>query len=184
MAASSAPAALAGLLLQDRVERRLGRPGPTAALLALAGGALLLADRQAGSAPARDRGIPGHPQGSPALPRSPDLTAASLAQVVALVPGVSRTGATLTALRARGVSREESLRTSMLMSLPVTLGAAGLTSLRGRAAPPLLPTALAGVSAYASARRVRPSRGFVVASVAYRLGVAAAVAAKLRRERR
>jgi undecaprenyl-diphosphatase len=169
---SSAPAAVAGLLLEDVVERRLGKPKPTAALLAASAVALWLADRRPQPHPPH-RGTEGGV-----------LVLAALAEVPALAPGVSRTGATLTALRARGVARDDAMTTSLLMSLPVTLGAAGLTAVRGREAPPLVPTALAGLSAYAAARRVRPSRGLVVACVAYRLGLAAAVAARLRRERR
>jgi undecaprenyl pyrophosphate phosphatase UppP len=103
--------------------------------------------------------------------------------VVALAPGVSRTGATLTALRARGVDREEALRTSLLMSLPVTLGAAGLTAVRARQLPAAVPTAVAGLTAYAAARRVRATEGFVTGSVLYRLAVATGVAVKLRRNR-
>jgi hypothetical protein len=76
------------------------------------------------------------------------------------------------------------MKTSLLMSLPITLGAAGLTAVRGREVPALVPSALAGISAYATARRTRVSRGLVTATVAYRLALAAAVAARLRRERR
>ena len=182
---SSAPAAVAGLLLGDVVERRFGRPGPTAALLAVAGAALLLADRQADSPhphPTDHRKDHHTPVGQ-GFRRSPALGAAAAAQVVALAPGVSRTGATLTALRASGVDRDAALRTSLLMSLPVTVGAAGLTAVRGRKAPPLVPTAVAGVTAYVTARRVRATKGFVTGSVLYRLAVAATVAARLRRER-
>jgi undecaprenyl-diphosphatase len=171
--ASAAPAALAGLLLHDAVERRLGRPGSTAALLGVAAAALWVADGQAESGnPGRSGAVTGR-----------DIRAAALAQIPALAPGVSRTGATLTALRARGVGRDEAMRTSLLMSVPVTLGAAGLTAVRGREVPALVPTVLAGVGAYATARRVRASRGLIAACVAYRLGLAAAVAARLRRER-
>ena len=160
---TSAPAAAAGFLLLGPVERRLGRPGPTAALLAGAGVALWLADRRT------------------ARGRSDGLAAAAGAQVLALAPGVSRSGATLTALRAAGVEREEALRTSLLMSLPVALGAAGLTAVRGRRLPPAVPSLVAGVAAYAAARR-RPSAQRVVSgSVIYRLAVAAAVATRLPR---
>jgi undecaprenyl-diphosphatase len=187
LALSSVPAAVAGLVLGDVVERRLGRPGPTAALLAGAGLALLLADRQADSpqppSPSRDPRKAHPTQVGDSFRRSTDLASAAAAQVVALAPGVSRTGATLTALRARGVDRDEALRTSLLMSLPVTLGAAGLTAARGRELPPVVPTAVAGVTAYAAARRVRATKGFVTGSVLYRLAVAAIVAARLRRER-
>lgn len=46
------------------------------------------------------------------------------AQVLALIPGVSRSGITMTAARALGINREESARFSMLLSIP-TIGAAG-----------------------------------------------------------
>jgi undecaprenyl-diphosphatase len=44
-------------------------------------------------------------------------------QSLALVPGVSRSGSTITASRLLGFSRAESARISFLLSLPVTLGA-------------------------------------------------------------
>ena len=47
-----------------------------------------------------------------------------LAQVLALIPGVSRSGITMTAARFLGVNREEAARFSMLLSIP-TIGAAG-----------------------------------------------------------
>lgn len=190
LALSAAPAAVAGLLLQDLVERRLGGPRRTAALMAASAAALWVADRQGDSGPRalRDRGKGAPPLGGAGLPRSPevssrDLATAALAQVAALAPGVSRTGVTLTALRARGVDREQAFRTSLLMSLPVTVGAAGLTAVRGRARPPLLPTALAGATAYAAARRVPSARRVVAVSVAYRLVVAAAVPVVARRRK-
>ncbi|MCY3785308.1 MAG: undecaprenyl-diphosphate phosphatase [bacterium] len=46
------------------------------------------------------------------------------AQALALVPGVSRSGAVMTAARLRGHSRPESARLAMLMSVPVIAGAA------------------------------------------------------------
>ena len=51
-----------------------------------------------------------------------------LAQAVALVPGTSRSGITMTVGRAMGLTRVEAARFSMLMSLPV-IGAGGLYSL-------------------------------------------------------
>lgn len=47
-----------------------------------------------------------------------------LAQVLAIVPGVSRSGVTISAARLLGVRREEAARFSMLLSVP-TIGAAG-----------------------------------------------------------
>ena len=51
-----------------------------------------------------------------------------LAQAVALVPGTSRSGITMTVGRALGLTRVEAARFSMLMSLPI-IGAGGLYSL-------------------------------------------------------
>jgi hypothetical protein len=70
------------------------------------------------------------------------------------------------------------------MSLPIALGAAGLTAVRGRELPPAVPSVVAGVAAYGAARRVRATQGFVTGSVLYRLAVAAAVVVRLKRERR
>jgi hypothetical protein len=55
---------------------------------------------------------------------------------------------------------------------------------RGKQAPPLLPSALAAGAAYATARRARGSRRFYTGSALYRLGLAAVVAARLRKENR
>jgi undecaprenyl-diphosphatase len=114
------------------------------------------------------------------------VAGAALAQVAALVPGVSRSGATLTALRLLGVERTAAARFTLLMSLPVTAGAAGLTLLRAdrgaarTAAPGVLAAAAAGAAtATLTARRgVRPAR----AAALYRLGLAAVVARRLSRE--
>lgn len=51
-----------------------------------------------------------------------------LAQSLALIPGTSRSGITMTAGRALGLSREASARFSMLMSLPI-IGAGGMYAL-------------------------------------------------------
>src|SRR5207248_11404269 len=48
-----------------------------------------------------------------------------IAQAVALQPGVSRSGVTITAARGVGVNREDAARFSFLLSLPI-IGGAGL----------------------------------------------------------
>jgi undecaprenyl-diphosphatase len=171
LAAATVPAALAGALLADPVEQRLGRPPQLAALLAAAGAALWLADRR--------------PQRTATVgPREAALAAG--AQVLALAPGVSRSGAVLTALRAAGVEREAATRFSLLLSLPITVGAAVLTL--GRADRELLlalrrplttgipAAALAAAGVTRLARRGTTTPG----AVAYRLGLAAVVARRLR----
>lgn len=58
-----------------------------------------------------------------------DALVVGLAQVMALVPGTSRSGITMTAARLLGYEREESARISMLMSIPTILGAGTLATL-------------------------------------------------------
>jgi len=56
-----------------------------------------------------------------------EAVAIGLAQATALVPGVSRSGATITLGLFLGLRREEAARFSFLMSVPVTSAAAGLS---------------------------------------------------------
>ncbi|MCP5373079.1 MAG: undecaprenyl-diphosphate phosphatase [Hyphomicrobiales bacterium] len=52
-----------------------------------------------------------------------DALAMGLAQILALVPGTSRSGITMSAARLLGMERSEAARFSMLMSIPTILGA-------------------------------------------------------------
>jgi undecaprenyl-diphosphatase len=52
-----------------------------------------------------------------------DTLVVGVAQVLALVPGTSRSGITMTAARLMGYEREESARISMLLSIPTIIGA-------------------------------------------------------------
>lgn len=52
-----------------------------------------------------------------------------IAQAVALIPGVSRSGVTMTTARFLGFERAEAARFSFLMSIPVTMAAGGLGAL-------------------------------------------------------
>ena len=173
---SSVPAAVAGYLGADAVEARLGTRPQLAGLLAGAGVLLWAADRR----PA-DRPLTGASAG-----------AAALAQVVALAPGVSRSGATLTALRLLRVERREAQRFSLLMSLPITAGAAALTLARSdpgelhQVAPGLAAgVPVAALTAAAATAAVRRRAGAPVRlSALYRLAVAAATGiAAVRRSR-
>jgi undecaprenyl pyrophosphate phosphatase UppP len=111
------PPALAGYLLQRPIERRGSGARPIA--LGLTGGALAMwaADRRDGR-----RGIE---QAGAA-----DALAIGTAQAIALMPGVSRRGATLTAARLRGFSRTDADELSWLAAVPVILGACTLKSVR------------------------------------------------------
>ena len=55
-----------------------------------------------------------------------DALIIGMAQVLALIPGTSRSGITMTAARFLGLERREAARFSMLLAIPVILGAGGL----------------------------------------------------------
>ena len=117
LAAAVLPPALAGLVLERRIEARLGTPATLAAGLLAGGAALVLADRAAGTRSAASAGVA-------------DGLALGLAQAAALVPGVSRSGAALAAARARGFARADASRLSWEVGLPVLVGASGLKAVR------------------------------------------------------
>ena len=58
-----------------------------------------------------------------------DAVVIGLAQVLALIPGASRSGVTMTAGRLLGMERPDAARFSMLMSIPAILGAGTLKGL-------------------------------------------------------
>lgn len=58
-----------------------------------------------------------------------EALALGLAQVMALIPGTSRSGVTMTAARFLGYEREEAARFSMLMSIPAIIGAGVLAGI-------------------------------------------------------
>lgn len=174
--ATSVPAAVAGLLAAEAVEARLGRPRQLAALLAAAGLAMALADRR--------------PEAVGVGPR--EAAAAALAQVAALAPGVSRSGAALTALRLARVRRADAERFSLLMSLPVTAGAAALTlarsdrgQLRALAGPLLAGVPAAALAGHLAVRaRSRRASHALVTFALYRLALAVVLAAGASRSAR
>lgn len=105
------PAVFGGLLLEDLAETTFRSPYVVATMLIVMGILLWLVDRLA----SQERTL-GHM-------RWRDAIVIGLAQVVALVPGTSRSGATITAGRALGMSRESAAVFSFLMSMPITVGA-------------------------------------------------------------
>ncbi len=77
-------------------------------------------------------------------------------QALALIPGASRSGVTITAARALGMARPAAARLSFLLAIPVILAAAGLETVKLGAAPAgadwgalALGMAVAGVAAFA-----------------------------------
>lgn len=173
---SSVPPALCGYALERPIERRLGTPRKIAG--ALVGGAVIMAwaDR---SPQLRVMGDAG----------ASDALWLGMAQAAALVPGVSRGGATLAAARARRFTRADSAQLSRHVALPVIGGATLLKTLRvrGRGLPPEsgLPFALGAcaslISTLCAARVIRPRErvGPLVPYAAYRVLLAALVLGRL-----
>ncbi|MGH8481874.1 MAG: undecaprenyl-diphosphate phosphatase [Nevskiaceae bacterium] len=110
---ATVPAALAGLLFNDAIEQHLRSPKVVAVTLIAYGVLLGLADRYA---PAR-RGD--------AETTWRDALLIGAAQALALVPGTSRSGITMTAGRLLGLTRIGAARFSFLMSIPVIAIAGG-----------------------------------------------------------
>jgi undecaprenyl-diphosphatase len=111
------PPAVAAVTLERAIETRLGGPGSVAAGLAAGGVIMALADRRPiGRTPA---------EAGPA-----DALWLGLGQAAALIPGVSRSGMTRAAARARGFDRAGAAALSREVALPVLAGAAALKGLR------------------------------------------------------
>lgn len=177
IAASAIPAGLAGLVLERPIERHLGTPATVAAGLIGGGLAMAWADRSPQSRTARSAG-------------ARDGLMLGLAQACALMPGVSRNGATLTAARRRRFTRLDANRLSRQVALPVIAGATLLKTLRlarrglprGSAGPFALGAAASFASTLGSTwliRQVERDRSLLPYS-AYRLGLAALVLRRLR----
>jgi undecaprenyl-diphosphatase len=179
LAAATAPPALAGLAFERVVEERLGTPATIAAGLLVGAAAMVAADRVP----------PRRTSSSPA-----DGLALGLAQAAALFPGVSRSGATRAAARARGFDRRAAAELSREVALPVLAGAAALKGYRlarRRPAAAELRSLAAGTAAAAlsTAAALRVERA-VTAEVplarwaAYRVVVGAAILVGSRRRLR
>ncbi|MGZ4275571.1 MAG: undecaprenyl-diphosphate phosphatase [Solirubrobacteraceae bacterium] len=133
IAGSFVPPAIAGLALERPIEQHLGTPRSIAAGLIAGAAGLVAADVLCGRERDRDDTTLG------------DALALGLAQACALMPGVSRNGATLTAARARGFRRRDANVLSRHVALPVIVGATVLkgTRLVRRGLPPGLAGAFA-----------------------------------------
>jgi undecaprenyl-diphosphatase len=110
IAFATVPAAAIGAVGENTIEDKLGQPWQIAILLGVFGIVLGIADR---------------------LPERRDMTGLGwrgaltigFAQAVALAPGTSRSGITITAARALGLTREAAARFSFLLLAPITFGA-------------------------------------------------------------
>jgi undecaprenyl-diphosphatase len=117
VALSFAPPAVAGYTLERPIERRMGTPSTIAVGLLLGSALMLVADR---APERRDR------DDANAL----DGLVLGVAQASALVPGVSRNGATLSAARLRRFRRPAASELSRHVALPIIVGATWLKGAR------------------------------------------------------
>lgn len=175
---SSLPAVIAAVALERPIERRLGGPGATSAGLVAGSLTMVLADRS----PQRR----GHGDAE-----AIDGLALGLGQAAALVPGVSRNGATLTAARLRSFTRSHANFLSRTVALPVIVAAAAGKGARlaGRGMPPGARRAMAAgvLASFASTlgsqgliKLIERDGGPLWPYAAYRVALAAAVAARMR----
>lgn len=173
IAVASIPAAIIGVAFEHKAEEAFRAPALIALALATLGALLYWSDQRPESE-SRVEAIDWR-----------DAIWIGLAQSAAIVPGVSRSGVTITVARLRGVGREASARFSFLLSTPVIAGAA-LLKIRALVAAghdpaqlaALVASALCGFAAIGGLIRYVRSRSYRP-FVFYRFAVAAFVVAVL-----
>jgi undecaprenyl-diphosphatase len=106
--AGSVPAGVAGLLLKTQIEKAFASATLVAVMLLVTGVILLLTTFF--KAPRKRMNLP-------------DALAVGVAQALAILPGISRSGTTISAGIFRGVERSKAAEYSFLLSLPAILGA-------------------------------------------------------------
>ncbi|MGA1505348.1 MAG: undecaprenyl-diphosphate phosphatase [Ilumatobacteraceae bacterium] len=107
---TAVPAAIVGALFDDMIAERLGGPVVVAISLIGFGGVLWWADRRAGDRLAEHL-------------TTRDALLIGAAQVLALNPGTSRSGITISAMRALGYGRAAAVRMSFVIGVPIIAGA-------------------------------------------------------------
>ncbi len=162
------PVGISGLLLEHTFRTVLSKPVPTALFLALNGLILLGAEqlRRHSRVPSHV-GAPGGDERETGIESDSRLAGMPVgravligcAQIAALAPGISRSGATMAAGLTRGLSHEDAARFSFLLATPVIL-AAGLLKLpdlfgplgRGIHGQVVFGSVLSGLGAYVAVR--------------------------------
>ena len=111
LVAATIPAAIVGFLLNDVIEQSFRSVGLVAVTLVIGGLILLIADRFG----AKSRSIDDV--------TFPIAVGIGVAQALALIPGISRSGISISAARMVGMDRESAARFAFLMATPITAGA-------------------------------------------------------------
>jgi len=110
------PSAVLGLLLKDYIDIMLGSPMIVGWALILGGIAILAIEKWA---------KPGGPSGVAQLPVRQAL-GVGLFQCISMIPGVSRSGATIMGALAMGIERRTAAEFSFFLAIPTMLGATTL----------------------------------------------------------
>jgi undecaprenyl-diphosphatase len=110
VAVATVPAGAIGALGEDAIAEHLGEPWQIAIFLAVFGVILWVADRREATRRMSELGLG-------------TAVVVGLAQSLALAPGVSRSGITITAARLLGLNRDSAARFSFLLLIPVVFGA-------------------------------------------------------------
>ena len=110
IAIATIPAAIVGALGESKIDQKLGQPWQIAIFLAVFGVLLWYADRTPEDVQISDLG----------LRRSVLI---GISQILALMPGVSRSGITITTGRFSRLTRDAAARFSFLLLIPIVLGA-------------------------------------------------------------
>lgn len=108
------PAGLVGVLFQDQIDENLSTIVTVGVTLIVTGVGLWIIRNMRGQ----------RKDGNMTMK---DAIIIGFAQAVALIPGISRSGATIVAAMARGINQETALRFSFLLFIPVSLGGAVLS---------------------------------------------------------
>ncbi len=110
------PSAILGLLLKDQIRMMLGSPLVVGWALVLGGIAILAIERVA---------KPGPASGVAQLPVRQAL-GVGLFQCISMIPGVSRSGATIMGALAMGIERRTAAEFSFFLAIPTMMGATTL----------------------------------------------------------
>ncbi len=110
VAAATIPAAIVGAVGENLIAENLGEPWQIAILMGVFGALLYVADRRPETKDMSQVGLKA-------------AVGVGLAQTLSLMPGVSRSGITITAGRFLGLDRDSAARFSFLLLVPITFGA-------------------------------------------------------------
>jgi undecaprenyl-diphosphatase len=143
IAIGTVPAVIAGGLASDFIDEHLGEPWMIAVQLIVFGALLDWADRRPQERPLESSKVR-------------DGAWIGIAQVLALAPGTSRSGITITAARFLGLDRDAAARFSFLLLIPIVAGATlfkGIGAVHeglppGVAGPMVVGTLAAAISGY------------------------------------